>query len=91
MKHYFESPVEAASGLKFDIDNLIDIWFEDHDVFDDTQRRLIRQAFRKAGFEAFTEELISYFESSSEYVVNVDDSIIYDDGFGDEVDDYNEY
>lgn len=84
MKHYFESPAEAASGLKFDIDNLIDIWFEDHDVFDDTQRRLIRQAFRKAGFEAFTEELISYFESSSEYVVTVDDCIIYDDGFGDE-------
>lgn len=91
MKHYFESPVEAASGLKFDIDNLIDIWFEDHDVFDDTQRRLIRHAFRKAGFEAFTEELISYFESSSEYVVNVDDSIIYDDGFGDEGHDYDEY
>ena len=86
MKHYFESPAAAASGLKFDIDNLIDSWFEDHDVFDDTQRRLIRQVFRKAGFEVFTDELISYFESSSEYVVNVDDSVIYDDGGDDEYD-----
>ena len=91
MKHYFETPAEAASSLKFDIDDLIDNWFETHDVFDNTQCRLIRQVFRKAGFEAFNEELLAYFENSPEYTVDIDDTITYDDGFGDEVDDYDEY
>ena len=84
MKHYFETPVEAAQALKFDIDELIDDWFEKHDIYNDYQRTLIGQAFRKAGFKVFEDELIQYFENHDDYEFNVDDSIIYDDGYNDD-------
>ena len=84
MKHYFETPAEAAQALKFSIDDLIDDWFEKHDIYNDYQRILIAQAFRKAGFNVFEDELIQYFENHDDYEFNVDDSIIYDDGFNDD-------
>ena len=84
MKHYFETPAEAAQALKFDIDSLIDDWFEKHDIYNDYQRTLIAQAFRKAGFNVFEDELIQYFENHDDYEFNVDDSIIYDDGYNDD-------
>lgn len=84
MKHYFETPAEAAQALKFDIDALIDDWFEKHDIYNDYQRTLIAQAFCKAGFGAFEDELIQYFKNHDDYEFDVDDSIIYDDGFNDD-------
>lgn len=84
MKHYFETPAEAAQALKFDIDSLIDDWFEKHDIYDDYQRTLIAQAFRKAGFKVFEDELFQYFENHDAYEFDVDDSIIYDDGYNDD-------
>lgn len=84
MKHYFETPAEAAQALKFDIDSLIDDWFEKHDIYNDYQRTIIAQAFRKAGFKVFEDELIQYFENHDDYEFNVDDSIIYDDGLNDD-------
>ncbi len=84
MKHYFETPAEAAQALKFDIDSLIDDWFEKHDIYNDYQRTLIAQAFRKAGFKVFEDELFQYFENHDAYEFDVDDSIIYDDGYNDD-------
>lgn len=84
MKHYFETPAEAAQALKFDIDSLIDDWFEKHDIYNDYQRTIIAQAFRKAGFKVFEDELFQYFENHDAYEFDVDDSIIYDDGYNDD-------
>lgn len=84
MKHYFETPAEAAQALKFDIDDLIDSWFEKHDIYNGYQRTLITQVFRKAGSKVFEDELIQYFENHDDYEFDVDDSIIYDDGFNDD-------
>lgn len=84
MKHYFETPAEAAQALKFDIDSLIDDWFEKHDIYNDYQRTLIAQTFRKAGFKVFEDELFQYFENHDAYEFDVDDSIIYDDGYNDD-------
>lgn len=84
MKHYFENVEEAATALKFSIDDFIDEWLERHDVYDEFQSKIIRNAFRKVGFSAFEDELIQYFENHDDYEFNADDSIVYDDGEFDE-------
>lgn len=84
MKHYFENVEEAATALKFSIDDFIDEWLERHDVYDEFQSRIIRNAFRKVGFSAFEDELIQYFENHDDYEFNAHDSIVYDDGELDE-------
>lgn len=70
--------------MKFDIDSLIDDWLEKHDIYNDYQRTLIAQAFRKAGFKVFEDELFQYFENHDAYEFDVDDSIIYNDGYNDD-------
>ena len=82
---HFESAAEAASALKFDIDDLIDSWFEDHEVYEEIQRHYLGATLRKVGFNFFEEELMSYFESAPDYEVHPDGTISYDDGFGEEI------
>lgn len=84
MKHYFENVEEAATALKFSIDDFIDEWLERHEVYDEFQSKIVRNAFRKVGFSAFEDELIQYFENHDDYEFNADDSIIYEDGELDE-------
>lgn len=84
----FETAAEAASALKFDIDELIDAWFDEHSVDELIQRRALAQAMRKAGFDFFEEELYSYFESNPNYDVTDDGWIVHDDGFGEEEEDW---
>lgn len=85
---HFETAAEAASALKYDIDDLIDNWIDDHNVDEDIQRRYLIPIMRKAGFAFFEEELLQHFESHPDYVVNPDGSVSYDDGFGEEEEDW---
>lgn len=76
-EQFYETPEEAASALKFPIAELMDNWFDDHDVFDERQRETIARAVHKMGFAFFHEELIEYFEQADGFEVTIDEEIIY--------------
>lgn len=76
----FESPEEAAYGLKFDFDSFFYNWAEVHDI-SQQQIQFLYNLVRKIGWKFFHEELIEYMEESGNYEVDYDENVIYHERF----------
>lgn len=76
----FESPEEAAYGLKFDFDSFFYNWAEVHDI-SQQQIQFLYIFVRKIGWKFFHEELIEYMEESDNYEVDYDENVIYHERF----------
>lgn len=76
----FESPEEAAYGLKFDFDSFFYNWAEAHDI-SQQQIQFLYNLVCKIGWKFFHEELIEYMEESDNYEVDYDENVIYHERF----------
>ena len=76
----FESPEEAAHGLKFDFDSFFYSWAEAHDI-SQHQLQFLYKLVRKIGWNFFHEELIEYMEESGNFDVDYDENVIYHEQF----------
>lgn len=76
----FESPEEAAYGLKFDFDSFFYDWAENHDI-DRYQLKFLYNLVRKIGWKFFHNELIQYMEESDNYEIDYDENVIYHEQF----------
>lgn len=73
----FETPEEAAVGLKLNIREFISDYICRHDI-SDKQRHILSDFIEKYGWGFFHDELIAYFlepRHRHKYIVNGDDSI----------------
>ena len=75
----FETPEEAAVGLKLNIREFISDYICRHDI-SDKQRHILSDFIEKYGWGFFHDELIAYFlepRHRHRFIVNGDDSIGY--------------
>lgn len=77
MSTYFETPEEAATGLKMDIDAFIEDWLERHDIYDSDKTQVIISAVRRAGWSFFHDELLQYLENSPNCEVDDDEGVTF--------------
>ena len=75
MSTYFETPEEAATGLKMDIDAFIEEWLERHDIYDTDKTQVIISAVRRAGWPFFHDELLQYLENSLNCEIDDDEGV----------------
>lgn len=80
---HFDTPEQAAYGLKLNIQDFIYNWFEGHDIFSDQQRNIIWEAVHRNGWSFFHDELLDHFEMCAvicpdRYIVHDDESITYE-------------
>lgn len=76
MSTYFETPEEAATGMKFSITDFIEEWLEKHDIYDSDKINVIAPAIQRAGWPFFHDELVLYFENNEGYEFDDNDGII---------------
>ena len=76
----FESPEEAAHGLKFDFDFVFYDWAEHHGI-DQYQCKFLYKLVRKIGWKFFHNELVQYMEESDNFEIDHDENVIYHEQF----------
>lgn len=78
---HFETPEEAAAGMKLDFADFFDRWAEDHDITEQ-QSQMIYKMASKAGWQFFHNELLEYFSTAPGYQVTDNEEVIYDSAAG---------
>jgi hypothetical protein len=80
MSTYFETPEEAATGMKLSIADFIEEWLEKHDIYDSDKINVIAPAIQRAGWPFFHDELVLYFENVEDYEIDDNEGVTVLDG-----------